>query len=222
MKNNTGKKRNKWIDVSMPIKLGMLRWPGDPAYQRELVRDLSRGDTANVSKLEMGAHTGTHIDAPFHFLEEGETVDKLSLDKVIGPAKVITIGNKIKITTEELKKHSIRKKDRLLFKTKNSSFYSKPEENKFRDDYVYLTLDAARYLAGKKINLVGIDYLSVGGRTKESKGRGTHRVLLSNGIWIIEGLDLSKTTSGKYDMICLPLGLEGAEASPVRALLKKR
>lgn len=217
------KKRKKpisssgWIDVSIPITDGMLSWPGDPKVHIKRAVDMEKGAEANVTKLNMGAHTGTHMDAPRHFLNSKAGVDKMPLDAGIGKARVIGIPGKVIITAAELRPHRIRKGERILFKTDNSKshWFLKP----FSKKYVSLSLEAARYLAEKKIKTLGIDYLSIG--SMQSDGAQIHRVLLKAGVWPIEGLDLSKVEPGDYEMICLPLKLAGSDGSPVRALLRK-
>lgn len=206
-----------WVDVSVPITDGMLSWPGDPKVHISRAMDIEKGAPANVTKLNMGAHTGTHMDAPRHFLNKKAGIDKIPLDSVIGKARVIAIQNKEIITVEDLKPQRIRKGERVLFKTENSKsrWYKKPFSRKF----VALSLEAARYLADRKIKTLGVDYLSIG--SMESDGAQIHRVLLKAGVWPIEGLDLSKIEPGDYEMICLPLRLVGSDGSPVRALLRK-
>ncbi|MBF0216845.1 MAG: cyclase family protein [Candidatus Omnitrophica bacterium] len=210
----------EWIDISLPVFNGMVGWPGDPVFKRTLFKDMGKGDTVYGSKLELSAHTGTHLDAPLHFLENGPSVDKLPIGSMVGPSRVVVIKDARAIKPEELAKHSIRKGERLLLKTVNSGIIGKIRH--FRKDYVYLTLDGARYLAEKKVRLVGIDYYSIGGIDKAAKGRGTHKVLMSANIPIIEGLDLSGVKEGRYDLIVLPLRLAGSEASPVRAVVRRR
>lgn len=206
-----------WIDVSIPVTDGMISWPGDPKVHIKRAIDMEKGAPANVTKLNMGAHTGTHMDAPRHFLNSKAGIDKIPLDNVIGKARVIEIRNKEIITPDDLKPHRIRKGERVLFKTDNSKsrWYSKP----FSKKYVSLSLEAARFLAERKIKTLGVDYLSIG--SMQSDGAKIHRVLLKAGIWPIEGLDLSKVEPGDYEMICLPLKIVKSDGSPARALLRK-
>ena len=205
-----------WIDVSIPITDGMISWPGDPKVHIKRAIDIEKGAEANVTKLNMGAHTGTHMDAPKHFLNSKAGIEKLSLDNVIGKARVIEIKNREIIMPEDLRPNRIRKGERLLFKTDNSKsrWYTKP----FSKTFVSFSLEAARFLAERKIKCLGIDYLSVG--SLQSDGGEIHRVLLKAGVWPIEGLDLSKVKPGEYEMICLPLKLVGSDGSPARVIIK--
>jgi arylformamidase len=206
----------KWIDVSLPLRNGIVHWPGDPPFTIERVRDLERGDDATVSRLDMGVHTGTHMDAPAHFIRGGASLDAMPPDALIGRGRVIEIENDHAVTIEELERHRIRRGERVLFKTRNSDRCYKTEA--FVKDFVYISARAARYLAARGVLCVGIDYLSAGGFF--SDGRETHELLLGAGVWIIEGLDLSGIEPGPVEMICLPLRLAGAEGAPVRALLR--
>ena len=206
-----------WIDVSVPITDGMLSWPGDPKVHIKRAVDMEKGAPANVTKLNIGAHTGTHMDAPRHFLNKKAGIDKVPLDNLIGKARVIEIRSKEIINPEDLRPHSIRKGERILFKTDNSKsrWYLKPFSKKF----VALSLESARYLADRKIKILGIDYLSIG--SFESDIAEIHRVFLKAGVSPVEGLDLSKIEPGVYEMICLPLRIVKSDGSPVRALLRK-
>ncbi len=208
----------EWIDVSVPIHSGMVHWPGDPAVEitRALSRD--RGDAANVSKLEMGAHTGTHMDAPLHFIDGGAGIDTLPFDATVGPARVIAIRDPRSITAEELAPYALQAGERVLFKTANSPRCWRTDA--FVEDSVYLSLGAARHLAECGVRTVGVDYLSVGGFNND-EGPEIHRVLLSNGVWIIEGLDLTNAAAGPVDLICLPLRISGCDGAPVRAILRQ-
>jgi len=205
-----------WIDVSVPIKTGMVSWPGDPAVTVERSLDMARGDSANVSALKMGSHTGTHIDAPVHFFESGLGIDRLPFSTAIGPARVIEIEDPSSIEPDELVRHEVQAGERILFKTKNSPRCWQTDS--FVEDYVYLSGEAARYLVDRSILMVGIDYLSVGGFKNDDPG--THRLLLEAGIWIIEGLNLSKVKQGVYLLVCLPLRIAGGDGAPARVVLK--
>lgn len=212
--------KNKWIDITLPLTNGMLHWPGDPPFIRTFIKKIGRSSSCNLSKIDMGVHSGTHIDAPLHFIQKGPSIEKVPIEHCIGPARVIAIRDKKKISLKELISKKLRKGERILFKTCNSLFWYK--KNEFDKGFVYLSIDAAKYLQDKQIKFVGIDYLSIGGTTPESKGRGVHKILLSSGSVIAEGLDLSGVTEGRYDLICLPLKIVGSEGSPARVLLKKR
>ncbi len=207
-----------WIDVSVPVRTGMVRWPGDPGVKVERRRSIDRGDPVNQSELLMSAHAGTHIDAPVHFVRSGRSVDEIDLQALIGPARVIEIEDPESIKVSDLKGHRIRKGERILFKTRNSERCW--DEDRFFEDYVHITVEAARYLAKTAVRTLGIDYLSVGGYKKG--GIQTHVALMKAGVLIIEGLDLSPVGPGRYDLIALPLRLAGSDGSPARVLVKRR
>lgn len=207
---------NNYIDISVLIKPDMHHWPGDPEFKITRTMDMDKGDIDNVSMLEMGSHTGTHMDAPLHFLKNGKSLDQLPLNAVVGPARVIEIRDDKTIKPEELEKHNIKKGERILFKTSNSSIAWKNKD--FYKDFVYISLKASEYLVKKGISVVGIDYLSVGGFYAE--GDKIHQTLLGAGIWVIEGLDLSNVGAGEYELICLPLKILGSDGAPARVVLR--
>jgi arylformamidase len=206
-----------WIDISVPVRNGMVHWPGDPPFHIERALDQDKGDIATVSKMSLGVHTGTHMDAPLHFIPHAHSIDTMPLDATIGPARVIPIRDTQSIKRDELKEHALAEGDRILFKTTNSAHAWNSDE--FDENFVFISQDGARYLAECKIRMVGVDYLSVGGFRID--GPETHHALLSAGIWVIEGLNLSAVEPGIYDMVCLPLRLMGAEGSPARAILRR-
>jgi arylformamidase len=205
-----------WIDVSVPLRSGMVHWPGDPAVSIELVAAMASGDDADVTAIDMGAHTGTHMDAPSHFVPGGASLDDLDPDVVFGPARVIGIDDPVAVSAPELERHGIEHGERLLFRTSNSDRCWSTDE--FVEDFVYISEDAAALLAEREVRLVGIDYLSVGGFHVD--GAAIHRRLLGAGVWILEGLDLRSAAPGRYEMVCLPLRLAGAEGGPARVLLR--
>jgi arylformamidase len=206
----------EWVDISVTIKPGMVRWPGDPEICKEPFRAMERGDVCNVSSLAFGSHTGTHMDAPLHFIRNGRTLDKMPLDATIGPCRVIEIKDRESVKVEEIADRRIKRGERILFKTRNSGRCWKTDI--FDEDFVYISREAAEFLAEKRIRTVGIDYLSVGGFRKD--GVETHHALLGAGIWIIEGLNLSKIKPGKYELNCLPIKILGSDGAPARALLR--
>lgn len=207
-----------WIDISVPIYSGMVHWPDNPAVRIERIQDLSRGDAANVSKLEMGAHTGTHMDAPRHFIADGAGLDDLPLDATIGPARVIRIAHPQAILPAELEGHHLQPGERVLFRTENSERCWNTDQ--FVEDFVYISAAAAQFLVQRKVRTVGIDYLSVGGYLHD--GVETHQILLGAGIWLIEGLNLAAVKPGAYELVCLPLRVVGADGAPARAILRPR
>ncbi|MDR9459092.1 MAG: cyclase family protein, partial [Dehalococcoidia bacterium] len=195
--------RSQWIDISVPLRNAMVHWPGDPSVTIKRMKDIGNGDTANLSEISMGAHSGTHVDAPIHFIQQGQGVDKMPLDTMVGRARVIEILDTESIKPEELLQHRIRRGERILFKTPNSSSVWQTDD--FIEDFVFISDDAAIFLAERGVRLIGVDYLSVG--SFKRGGSYVHRTLLSGGVWIIEGLNLSGVKQGKYDLICLPLKL---------------
>lgn len=217
MKSHKDAKENAgWIDVSVGIESNMVHWPGDPPVIIDRIKDMGKGDNDNVSKISLGSHTGTHMDAPLHFFQRGMSLDKIPLDAVIGHARVIEIEDKESIKPAELKNHNIGKGERILFKTVNSTHCW--NSSQFVKDFVYISHEAAIFLAECSVITIGIDYLSVGGYLKD--GAETHRTLLGAGIWIIEGLNLSKVKQGEYDLICLPMKILNADGAPARAVLR--
>ncbi|MBI2118467.1 MAG: cyclase family protein [Elusimicrobia bacterium] len=210
-------KKSRWIDISVPLRDGMVHWPDNPPVRIERILDLDRGDLATVSKISMGSHTGTHMDAPLHFVQKGAGMDQMPIDATVGLARVIEIRDRKSIRLKELQHYHIRSGERILFKTKNSGRCWKSD--KFVKEFVYLSTEAAIELARIKVRTVGIDYLSIGGY--KQNGLEVHRTLLSQGIWVIEGLDLSKVEPGFYDLICLPLKMAQGDGAPARAILKK-
>ena len=209
---------NKWIDVTLPLKSDMMHWPGDPPVFIERVRDIDKGDTVNLSKITMGVHSGTHVDAPVHFIKDAKGVHKLLFDSLIGHARVIEITADDTIKEKEISKYKIKKYERILFKTKNSTD-KLLHKDIFTEDFVYMDEDAANFLVSRGIKAVGVDYLSVGGYKKN--GPDVHRILLGAGIIIIEGLDLTGVSPGNYNMICLPMKIMDSDGAPARVILKQ-
>jgi arylformamidase len=205
-----------WIDVSVTLRSGMVHWPGDPEVKIERMLKMESGDDCNVSTISMSSHTGTHIDSPFHFVESGAAIHDLPLSAVIGKARVIEIVDTKSIKPEELRLHRIRKGERILFKTLNSERCWKSDE--FVEDFVYISTDSLKYLVDRKVRTIGVDYLSVGGYNKNINR--VHQVLLKSGIWIIEGLDLSRVKQGNYELICLPMKIEKGDGAPARAVMR--
>lgn len=210
--------KSEWIDVSLPLRDNMVQGFMEPLTPHiEFVLHRKKGNKVAMYQININSHNGTHIDAPYHFVERGQTIDKMPLDMMIGPVRVIEIKDAESIKVAELLPHDIQPGERILFKTRNSS---RPErKTKFFLDSVYLSLEGASYLVEKKISVVGIDYISIGGGGLENIDK-THLVLLDKGIYIIEDLDLSQVKAGRYEMICLPLRIEGGDASPVRAIVR--
>ena len=208
--------KSEWIDVSIPLKDGMVHWPDDPPVKIRNAKDMEKGDPATVSLISMGSHTGTHMDAPAHFIQKGKSIDEMPFEATVGPARVIEIKDRESIKPEELRIHKIKSGERILFKTANSSRCWKNEE--FVRDFVYISKEAAAELGKIKIRCAGVDYLSVGGYYRD--GVETHRNLLSAEIWIIEGLNLLNVEAGNYELLCLPLKMLRGDGAPARAILR--
>lgn len=204
----------KIYDVSVAISSSMPVYPGDPTVDVEQTHQIAKGDVANVSRLSFGAHTGTHIDAPAHFIEGAMTVDQIPLNLLMGRARVLEISSAV-ITAEVLDEFTFRDDSRVLFKTRNSYLW---RERSFVTDFVHLTKDAAERLVENGVKVVGIDYLSV--EKYNFTSPDVHRTLLGNGTIIIEGLDLSEVEAGDYEMICLPMKIEGGDGAPARVVLR--
>ncbi|MGA1839811.1 MAG: cyclase family protein [bacterium] len=217
MKGSKKYRTNKWIDISVPLKSGMVHWPDDPPVKIERLFDLDQGDISSVSMISMCSHTGTHMDAPIHLIKNGKGLDEMPFDVTVGVARVIEIYDEESIRAEELVHHQIRQGERLLFKTRNS--IKCWNTSQFVEDFVYISRDAAEFLVDRKIRVAGIDYLSVDGVGEQ--GFKTHITLLKAGIWIIEGLDLSGVEHGRYQLICLPLNITRADGAPARAIIKR-
>lgn len=200
----------KWVDVSVPIYSGMVHFPDNPSIEIDSISDVNKGDLCTVSRLTMGTHTGTHIDAPIHFLPGGAGAELTPLENLIGPARVIEIKDPDSIKAEELRAHKLGHRERLIFKTSNSERCWKTSQ--FIPDFVSIAADAADYLASLNTLAVGIDYLSAGGPE-------THRTLLGAGVVIVEGLNLTGVSPGRYELLCLPLKL-GGDGAPARVLLR--
>lgn len=211
-KNRTGP---GWIDISVSLRDGMVHWPGDPPVNIRRVSDVARGDSHTLSQISMGSHTGTHIDAPLHFIKGGRPVSRMPFAAAIGRVRIIEIKDNESIKLTEIEPHGIRRGERIIFKTRNSVLW---QNGRFFEDFVFMSNDAADYLAGRRVKLVGVDYLSVG--SYKAGGGYPHRVLLGADIWLIEGLDLSRVTPGKYDLVCLPLKLENGDGAPARAVIR--
>jgi arylformamidase len=207
---------NEWIDISVSLRSSMVHWPGDPPVVIERISGEGLGDTAAISALSLVSHSGTHIDAPAHYLPQGASIDLMPPEITIGKARVIEIKDSHSVRPEELIPHRIQKDERVLFKTNNSQRVW--HTDKFVEDYVYISVEAAQLLAELDIKMVGIDCLSVGGYRND--GAATHRILLENDIWIIEGLDLSPVEPGIYELICLPLKIYGGDGAPARAFIR--
>ncbi len=206
------------LDITVPITPGMPVWPGDPPVQLERFSAIANGDAANISRLACCVHTGTHVDAPLHFIEHGQAVEQLALDVLIGPALVVELDDTVEaITPTHLEALALPPETtRVLFKTRNSALWHNPE-HAFVPDFVALTSEAAIWLVECGMQLVGVDYASVQRFADESPR--THQVLLEAGVVIVEHVNLLHVSPGLYHLICLPLKLVGSDGAPARAVL---
>jgi arylformamidase len=196
------------IDVSVPIREGMVTYPGDPVVHMERAAAIANGDVVNLTRMDFGLHSGTHVDAPVHFIDGAEGVDAIRLDALVGPGEVVEVP--------DLSVHSVarapERAERVLFKTPNSELWARDD---FAEDFARLDGEAAVLLVERGVRLVGVDYLSVG-------DEAAHHALLEAGVVPVEGLDLRGVEPGRYELICLPLRVVGADGAPARAVLVRR
>ena len=204
-------------DISLTISQNLPTWPGDPKPEIEKIDSMDLGAHNNVSRISAGVHLGTHVDAPYHFLNDGRTVEQLPLDVLTGPCYVMQLPDGVEaITAEVLERTEITSEmKRILFGTRNSHLWAKGESN-FQTDFVAITEDGAEWLVERGVQLVGVDYLSV---APYGDSVPTHTVLLKAGVVLVEGLNLSNVMRGFYDLYCLPLKIAGCDGAPARAIL---
>ena len=203
-------------DVSLSINPDLPTWPGDPPLKLEKISRIEDGELTNLTHISSSLHLGTHVDAPDHFLGNGQTVEKIPLDLLVGPAQVIEIRTQGAISAADLRSAGVKGEDRrLLIKTANSSLWTRGIRD-FQENFIALEADAAAYLVKMGLEVVGIDYLSI---APFQALEATHKILLEAGVLIIEGLDLSRIEPGPYQLYCLPLKIEGADGAPARVLL---
>lgn len=204
-------------DISLTLSPDLPTWPGDPAVVIGRVAKIEEGANANVSRMNMGVHTGTHVDAPFHFMTGGKTVEHLPLDLLTGPVYVLNLPAGADIMTASVLRQSSIPPDtlRLLIKTRNSQYWASGDSS-FQTGFVGISADGAEFLVNLGIKLIGVDYLSV---APYKQSRPTHEILLKAGVVIVEGLNLSEIIEGHYTLYCLPLKLAGCDGAPARAIL---
>ena len=201
------------IDITVPIRDGMVVYDGDPPVHLERVKSIAAGDVANLSRLDFGVHSGTHIDAPIHFIDGGAAAETLPLERLLGAAHVID-ATAVEGVLDESALARLELPagiERVLFKTRNSRLW---ERDEFSHEFVHLTGSGARYLVDRGVRLVGLDYLSIG-------DPDAHRALLGAGVVAVEGLDLRQVEPGSYRLVCLPLKIVGSDGAPARAVLMK-
>ena len=206
-------------DITRPVDTGMVVWPGNPPVSRRRTSDMARGDVANVSELSLGVHTGTHVDAPIHFLPGGAGTETLDLAVLVGPALVVAVPAEAPaITAALLDRLPIPPgTTRVLFQTRSSQDSTDPGST-FREDFAAVTADGAQWLVDHGVRLVGVDYLSV---APFDAGVPTHEILLTAGAIPVEGLNLRGIAPGPYTLVCLPLKLVGSDGAPARAILMR-
>lgn len=206
---------SRLYDISTPVRDGGVVYPGNPEIHIASQQAISAGAGANVSSVSFGSHTGTHVDAVKHFIDDGRTVDRIPLERLIGPAILFVFPDELmSIGKSDLEARDLGSHTRVLLRTRNSSFLDGPT---FVKDYTYLAPDGAEYLVSRGVQLVGVDYFSV--EQFHSGHHRTHLTLLRNDVVIVEGLDLREPPAGEYQLICLPLRLEGLDGAPARAVL---
>jgi len=208
----------KLYDISLTIAEDLPVWPGDPKIELKKISQIDNGEEANVTHLSACVHIGTHVDAPDHFLGNGETVENLSLDLLVGPALVVEVPVEGQITAMDLQSITIPEgTKRLLIKTANSQIWAEGLKE-FKEDFIAIEADAAEYLVNQGVEVVGVDYLSVAPFADPAP---THQILLKAGTLIIEGLNLSEIVPGEYTLYCLPLKIKGSDGAQARVLLQK-
>ena len=206
------------IDISIEISEQLPVWPGEKGVVIQQTRVMDEGDSCNVSFFTMGMHAGTHVDVPLHFVRDGKDTASVELDRFVGRAKVFEFNSKVEVGVTDLQGLDITKDDIVLLKVlKNEKLLS---DNAFHKDYVYLSTEAASFLVRKGIKAVGINYFSI--EKFNLPGNTTHKMLLENGVVIIEGLKLEAVLPGEYQVICFPLKLKGGNGSPARAVLVRQ
>ncbi|HET7807179.1 MAG TPA: cyclase family protein [Gaiellaceae bacterium] len=196
------------IDISVPLREGMVTYPGDPVVRLERAASIADGDAVNLTRLDFGLHSGTHVDAPVHFIDDGTGVDEIPLDALVGPCHVVEVPDLSASSAAAAPEGA----ERVLFKTPNSELWSRDE---FSEDFAMLDGAAATLLVERGVRLVGVDYLSVG-------DEAAHRALLGAGVVPVEGLDLRGVEPGRYELVCLPIHIVGADGAPARAILVER
>ncbi len=207
----------KYHDITLTIQPGMTVWPDDPQVELYRKVKIEEGSEYNGSVLNMSVHTGTHVDAPYHFLNDGNTVDKLPLEVLVGPVLVVELPDSVSRIDAQIVESLFldQSVERILFKTRNSKFWLQTP-GVFHPDFVAISADGAQALVAHGIKLVGIDYLSI---APFNNSRETHEKLLKAGLVLIEAVDLSQVQPGKYTLVCLPLKLKDTDGSPARVIL---
>ena len=207
----------KLYDASIPIRKGMVTFPGDPPFRMEPCFQREKGDPFDLALISMGTHLGTHVDPPAHYLDGGATVDEIPLNTLVGPGIVLDMRGVSQIDRHSLEDTPLGDHVRVLLKTDNGPLLLDPS---FHEDYVHLTEDGASYLVEKGVSLVGIDYLSI--ERYQNPDAPVHRALLQAGVLIVEGVHLLEIPPGPYEIFCLPICIKGADGAPARVLLREQ
>jgi arylformamidase len=206
----------RFYDITIPIHEEMILFPGNPETRIRPHERIADGDDANVTEISLGSHTGTHVDAARHFVEGGQPVDEIPLDRLVGPARVVEIPEEvISIGARELREAGIEGELRVLLRTRNATLLGGEE---FSENFAHLTGEGAAYLLEAGVELVGIDYLSV--EAFDAEEPEAHRILLGREVVVLEGLDLREVPAGRYELLCLPLRIRGIDGAPMRAVLR--
>ncbi len=205
----------KWVDATIPLQAGMTVWPGDAPFEMGPQRRIARGDSCNVSIVTMNTHTGTHVDAPWHFEDDGKRLNEVDPALFFGQALLIDVPNAQRIHAADLGREPLPQ--RILIKTRNALW---SVDEPFHEDYVAIEADAASRMVDEGVKLVGVDYLSVA--PFKQAAQETHHILLSNGVFIVEGLRLGPFEAGIYEFVVLPLHIHGADGAPCRAFIGRR
>jgi len=226
-------KKYQYFDITLPLNKeiplppAIPPKPGDPPPPENKIPlpsvyrffDVDKGDKVTMSRIEMSSHDGTHIDSPRHFIPGGPTIDTMAIETTVGPCRVIEIKDEKSVTVKELEPYKIKAGERIIFKTRNSPVvWSKRQ---WDGKFVTVSLEAAKYLAEKKIRLVGFDYISLASAEPPENIGWVHEAFLKNGIFILEALNLAGVEPGNYELICLPLRIEAGDAGPSRVILRK-
>jgi arylformamidase len=210
----------KIYDITIPITPSMVVWPGDPPVNLQRLSSIDKGDTSNVSQICMSVHTGTHIDAPEHFIDKSKTIENIPLDKLVGKALVLEINDQTGVINEKVlmshpQKEALLTCKKLLFKTKNSRLWE-TSHDQFDEQYVGIDSSGASFLAKLNLDLIGVDYLSI---STFNDTEIPHQILLDREIVLLEGINLQNVPPGSYDLYCLPLPIEGSDGAPARTIL---
>lgn len=205
----------RYYDISLNLSADTVRWITSAPFELHERRRMKRGDHNNSSGATMSLHSGTHVDAPFHFAPDGEAIDALPLETFIGPALVHAVEADRYIKAEHVAAIELEGITRVLFKTRNSALLKRQT---YEADFVAFSVEAAEALVAKGVKLVGLDYLSIAHAGDEQVP--VHRAFLDRGVVLVEGIDLSRISPGRYELICFPIRIRGADGAPCRAVLR--